>query len=557
MTPSYNSKTSNFKKILKTEDNSSHKIAKKNIQDLQPGDFYKGIVKILRKVKPGPLILSVYDGSGTIDAIGRDSLFDQPSADKHGIKTYNLGNIQIKDSRKKTNSPQNSEKVETLTENDILVDDVVEISGKVNVHKDHLEIEMDAISRAYMDFDALIQSRSKPLRDTFSIPSERYDSMKQMFLNIAQRIRFAINNNQPIVIRHHNDADGICAGLMVEKAIGNVMDRKDLPKKNRLYRSPNVTPFYDQIDLFRDISKFNKYTAQFGDKSPLIVILDTGSTPENVFALTILKNAQFDCVVVDHHNPGPLTMGKSAICELVQFHLNPYLKGWDSQTCGGMLAYELARFIDEELEDPIYPAVAAIGDRCDIPEVDLLIKNTDKQKEEITQMGKVLDYLAYHLKFDPGEGLYNKVFEDPSFVKLIFTEVQSLYKSRLNSMIPNFNTTQINNIWYTEINLENYTQRGKFPTSGRVLGLGHDHIVSEKSPEKVLTIGYFGDGIILRSTHPVLPVPDLLHKLQTKFPSANIDGGGHENAGSIKFIASFSQNILQFIKDELKQSLTK
>lgn len=553
MSPKQYQKQPNIKKIINSNDSSRNKNIKKQIRDLQSGDYYKGTVKILRKVKPGPLILSVFDGSGKIDAIAHNRLFDEMKRSASGITTYDFGNIKIKDSRKKKIPSQSSNSSKFLTEDDIHVDDVFEIQGKVSVHKNKLEIELDSLKEATMDFNALINNQSEPLRNTFSIKSERYEAMKLVFLRIAQRIRHAIIDDQPIVIRHHNDADGICAGLSIEQAVLNVMESRDLPSKNRIYRSPNITPFFDQIDLFRDISKFTRYSKQFGDKSPLLLLLDTGSTPENHFALQVLQSFKFECIIVDHHNPGTIKDGKSMVCDLIEFHLNPYLFGYDSQTCGGMLCYELARFIDEEYDQPIYPAVAALGDRCDIPEVELLISQSKKSREELFQMALVLDYLAFHYKFDPGEGVYEKVFTDLNISNIIGTKVKSLFAAKLESIIPHIKSEDINGVCFTIIDLEKFTQRGKYPTSGKVLGMAHDHIVSKNDTQPVFTVGYFGNGIIIRASQPVLPIPILLEKMEKKLPNANVEGGGHEQAGSIKFISAFEENVINFTRAQLQK----
>jgi RecJ-like exonuclease len=242
------------------------------------------------------------------------------------------------------------------------------------------------------------------------------------------------------------------------------------------------------------------------------------------------------------------------VCDLIEFHLNPYLFGYDSQTCGGMLCYELARFIDEEYDQPIYPAVAALGDRCDIPEVDLLISQSQKSKEDLFQMAMVLDYLAFHYKFDPGEGVYEKVFTDSNILNIIGSKVKSLFAAKLESIIPHIKSEDINGICFTIIELENFTQRGKYPTSGKVLGMAHDYIVSQKDSQPIFTVGYFGDGIVIRASKPVLPIPTLLEKMEKELPNANVEGGGHEQAGSIKFISAFGEEVLNFIKEQLQKS---
>ncbi len=550
-------KEDTIREILDSDSNSSGsgRRVKNTIQTLKSGDYYKGPVKILRKVKPGPLILSISDGTGNIDAIARDRIFQHSKSKSYdkNTKTYSVGNIQIKDSRKKKNKKKKKDLNRKLQIDEIEVDDVVKIFGKAKMHRNELEIKIKSIRKSQVSFDELLLERSKPKREDFSIESERYNSMKNRFSQIAQRIRMAIIEEQPILLRHHNDADGICAGLAVEEAIENVMDRKDLSPKNRIYRKPNLSPFYDEIDLFRDISKFNKYTEHFGDKSPLIVLLDTGSTPENKFALKVLNTFDFECIVVDHHNPGEIKDGKSVICEYLSNHLNPYLFGWDSQTCGGMLCYELARFIDETYELPPLPAVAALADRCDIDEVDRYVENSGLKRERLIDMGRVFDYMAHKLKFREGVGLYSRVFTNSELVDLVSIKVDSLFQKTLEGILPSISSNSFDSLTYTEINLDEFTRRGQYPTAGKVLGLLHDHIAEEHQEMKTFSIGYFSDGIIIRATHSILPVPDLLEMLQEKYPEACVEGGGHEQAGSLKYLPAFDEKIRQFVQDELKK----
>jgi hypothetical protein len=63
--------------------------------------IFKGVVKILRVVKPGPIIMNVFDGTGTIEAIAHDKIFRQKKKAPEVGKVYDFGNLTIKDNRKK------------------------------------------------------------------------------------------------------------------------------------------------------------------------------------------------------------------------------------------------------------------------------------------------------------------------------------------------------------------------------------------------------------------------------------------------------------------------
>ena len=118
-----------------------------------------------------------------------------------------------------------------------------------------------------------------------------------------------------------------------------------------------------------------------GQKLPLIVLLDNGSTEEDIVALMQAKIYDIEVVVIDHHSPGELITKDErggeiygatvAVDEYVDTHVNPYLVGGDSQLTAGALATEVAHIINPSVKDVIkhLPAVAALGDRAECGEV--------------------------------------------------------------------------------------------------------------------------------------------------------------------------------------------
>ena len=485
----------------------------KNIDQLKSGDFFDNTVKIVRKAKPGPVIFLITDGHGNIDAVTKESEFNE--------------------------------------------EDIVRVIGPVSERAGRLQIEISRIEKSNEDFikkyEKIIDEKSMPKRIGFSIESKRYELMKKRFLEIAKRIRKAVFENQPIIIRHHNDSDGISAGLSIEMALKNVMERSGINHEYNLYRSPSKAPYYETGDVFRDIVMSNRLTNGHGQKKPLIIMLDNGSTPEDLFGFKTLKILEHEAIVIDHHNPVIIKDGKTTVCPYISYHLNPYLFGLDSQTSAGMMAYELARFIDEEFNNPIIPAVAAISDRCVIPETDSYIKNSGLSKDELTRIGIAIDFIAYHMKFDPGKGLFEELYKRPEFVEIINAEVKEGVETQLQSTLPYLKTQDVSGIIFSHIDLEKYTLRFTYPTPGKVLGMIHDTVAEGKEHMPVITIGYLSDMIIIRATKPVLPIQKIIEILQKDIPQANVDGGGHEMAGTIKFVPAHLDTIIEKIKEELKK----
>jgi archaea-specific RecJ-like exonuclease len=476
---------------------------------LNDGDYFKGTVKILRKAKPGPVVFSVTDGTKIVDAVTKDSDFNS--------------------------------------------DEVVYLRGKASKRQDTLQIEIDEIKVSDADFSKIIDEKSNPTNTKFSMESKRYEKLRPKFIEIAKRLRKAIFEGQPILIRHHCDADGITAGIIIEKALTNQMKKTGVNPEYVLYRSPSKAPFYEATDMFRDL-ELGERLKGFGQKIPLIMVIDNGSTPEDSFSLKTLQILGYECIVVDHHNPVVFVNDelKTSVCDYLSYHLNPYMAGYDSKTCAAMLCYELARFIDEDFNNPVMPAVAAIADRCDIEEANKYIEESKLTKEELTKIGIAIDFTAYHLRFDSGRGIYEEIYKNKDFVNALNIQVKKGVETQLQSTLPHVKTQEIEGVIFSHIDLEKYTLRFTYPTAGKVTGMIHDVIAVGKEHIPVITIGHTSDMIILRATKPVLPIDNIIKHLQKILPQANVDGGGHECAGTIKFVSAHLDTIVAFIKEQIR-----
>ena len=257
-------------------------------------------------------------------------------------------------------------------------------------------------------------------------------------------------------------------------------------------------------------------------------------------------------MVIDHHNPVVLNNGITSVDGYLSHHLNPYKLGLDSKTSAGQLCYEIGRFVYEKFDEPIIPAVAGISDRCDIPETDRYIEKTGMSREELGKIGTAIDYISYQLKHDAGKGVYEQLYLNNDFVQLINAEVSKGFESQLQSTLPYLRTQEINGIVFSTIDVEKYTMRFTYPAPGSVISRVHEITAAEFPNSPVLTLGYMSDMIIIRANKPVLPVGTILEKLKEKFPNANVDGGGHEMAGTIRFVTAHRDNLLEEIKSMVK-----
>jgi RecJ-like exonuclease len=395
----------------------------------------------------------------------------------------------------------------------------------------------------------------------------------------AKKIRRAILDGRSILVRHHADADGICAGVAMEKALIPLINDIN-PSNDAQYhyfkRSPSKAPFYELEDVVKDLSFALEDRERHGQKLPLIVLLDNGSTEEDIVALMQTEIYDIEVVVIDHHFPGELItkeikdgdiVGATvAVDEYVDTHVNPYLVGGDSQLTAGALASEVAHIINPEIGDVIkhLPGIAALGDHAQSGEVHQYIELAAEKgfnKDDLLKIAECVDFEAYFLRFMNGRGIMDTILavdnldKHEKMINALYKEYQRRVDTQLKATIPNIKKKKLaNGIYFNIIDVEKFAHKFTFPAPGKTCGFVHDKIVKEIGEDQaIVTLGHGPDFGVIRATDAVnelfgFNVNNIVTQLASKIPSAGIDGGGHECAGSIKYIEGLSEEVLsQFV----------
>ncbi|MHA1968663.1 MAG: DHH family phosphoesterase [Candidatus Hodarchaeales archaeon] len=445
------------------------------------------------------------------------------------------------------------------------------VIGQYNVHRGTEQIEIadifiveEAYANAFIrKMDELLDSRSQPEDIKFLIQSEFLEMLKSKFISIAKRLRRALLEMQPIVIRHHNDCDGISAGIALEVALRDLWvlthgSSDDDQLRHIVKRTVNKPPFYDPLDAVRDLNFALEDQARFGDKIPLIVMLDTGSSEESIFSYKLLKTYDIEVMVVDHHFPA------SIVQETIETHLNVYYAGGDYNICGGMMGVELARFVNPNVTDTIkhLPAIAGMGDRVEGPEFDQYLAIAEREGYSanfLTDIAIAVDYQAYFLKFSPGRfllsdllGISGKQEKQIKFVNLLSQEAKALLENQLQISLEYVEQDVLaNGIQLAILDVENYASRFDYPPPGKITGSLFDNLAKKDEKSSLVTIGLGPDFAIFRSQNVKLGFPNLVKSCAKRLSHAGVEGGGHEIVGSMKFIAGARDEMIELIKELL------
>ena len=462
------------------------------------------------------------------------------------------------------------------------IDDFVEILGEVSLHSGKIQIEseniekLDDSEKAELEklITEAIDKKAEPKDTSVMVEeSEILQKLRPKLALAAKTIRRAILDGRSILVRHHADADGICAGIAVEQAVIPLLreESNDADAEWHFFkRSPSKAPFYELEDVVKDLSFALEDAERHGQKLPLLVLLDNGSTEEDVAALRHSKVYGIESIVVDHHYPGEVENGRALIDNYVDIHVNPYLVDGDSQLTAGALAVELAGMINPDVRPEIrhFPGIAAVGDHAECMEVDRYLEIAEEEgysREDLDKVATCVDFEAYFLRFMNGRGVMNTILglEDKErqeeLLDVLMSESDKRVETQLKAAMPNVETTYFDNgIQFNRLDVEKYAHKFTYPAPGKTTGYVHDKLVQEKSEdEPIMTLANGPDFAVLRATEVIkneyeFNLNNVITKIQEEIPQAGADGGGHEVAGSLKFVEGLQEEVLELFIEEVK-----
>ncbi|MBT7927572.1 hypothetical protein HN695_04500, partial [Candidatus Woesearchaeota archaeon] len=138
----------------------------------------------------------------------------------------------------------------------------------------------------------------------FMIKSEILNKLQPRINKVVSLIKQAIESKRPIWIRHHNDTDGYCAAIALERAILPLIHARQTKERDVFYhysRLPSKAPYYDYADATKDVTNFMNRVTKFEAKPPMIIICDNGSSEQDIKAIKKVKIYGAKVIVIDHH----------------------------------------------------------------------------------------------------------------------------------------------------------------------------------------------------------------------------------------------------------------
>ncbi|NUB92410.1 RecJ like exonuclease [Haloterrigena sp. SYSU A558-1] len=453
------------------------------------------------------------------------------------------------------------------------VGDVVRVTGTPERREGSIQIEVDGLSKlegadaedARERLEDALEERAEPHDVEPLIDWPAFEKLRPNLREVAKLLRRTVLEGRPIRVRHHADGDGMCAAVPVqialERFIADVHEDENAPR-HLIKRLPAKAPFYEMEDATRDLNFALEDREKHGQQLPLLLMLDNGSTAEDVPAYETLAHYDIPIAVVDHHHPDP-----DAVEDLLDAHVNPYLHDEDYRITTGMCCVELARMIYPDLGDELrhVPAVAGLSDRSKADAMDDYLELASEEgydEERLQDLSEALDYAAFWLRYNSGDQLIQDLLQIDSADEDRHRELVSFFADRareevdeqLEAAMPHLEHEELDNGAHLyRIDVENYAHRFTYPAPGKTTGEIHDRKI-EETGDPVITVGYGPDFAVLRSDGVRLDIPNMVSELEEEVPGGGVSGGGHLVVGSIKFVKGKREDVIDALVEKMEDA---
>lgn len=449
--------------------------------------------------------------------------------------------------------------------------DIVQVYGQAMQRNSQVQVEVGSLAvlegaeadEVRTRIEKALDERAEPPDIPLLVESEVMSLLRPQMREVAKTIRKAVFVSQPILLRHHADADGICSAVAIEQAVVSLIRESggDFDADYFLFkRAPSKAPFYEIEDVTRDLDFATKDLARYGQKMPLVLLTDNGSTEEDEPAMKQARVFELTLVVVDHHHPD------AVIDQYLAAHVNPYHVGGDYGITAGMLGTEVARLINPAVGDAIrhLPAVAGVGDRSEAPErqryLDLV--GDRYSEDDCKKMALALDYEQFWLRFNDGREIVKEILDladdherHERFVDLLVESANGMIAEQLEATMPHVQERVLENGAHLfTLDVEIHAHKFTFPPPGKTSGEVHDRLCKANPGVPVVTIGFGPDFAVLRARGVLMNIPRMVRELRSEITGGGVSGGGHLVVGSIKFVEGMREEVLEGLIAKIAQA---
>ncbi len=402
------------------------------------------------------------------------------------------------------------EKIVFKSDENILKGDELTISGKISAFFP-LHVEISEIKTA----EGLYENILGKIEDSIEIhgffnENEVTGSLKDRFHSIAKRLKSASELNRAVLLRFHNDADGIAGAF----AINEVIKSKSVQQNSAIY---------SQRDVVGDLSYI------YHEWKPLVVFLDFASNQKSARALELLRAGGAEIIVIDHHPIDKET------AKIPHFLVSPWLLDIKipSRYTAGYLASEISHILGADTEK--YARIACAGDKSEVV----------NPGEDDIKTALVLDYLATNTSYGNNMAFYKEVLRKQELFSSIYLQAKESIESSADKAYKTIKKREKDGFSIYIFSLAGVIIPGEFPNRSKVTTAVFDKV---KTNDPTIVIGYSDGTLILRANREAvekgLDFSETISKISENFADIVFGGGGHSTAAAMRVKPDYEQTII-------------
>ena len=403
---------------------------------------------------------------------------------------------------------------------EIEADDIVRLDGEVRVRRDEIQVETESLVKLEDEALAAVESRMDQALDDRASPENVdpladdpvVDAVADDIVAVATRIRRAVIESRPIVVRHDATTDGYVAGAAIERAVLPLVEEEHAAADAVYHyfdRRPLEDGVYDMNDATKDVTRMLGDRNRHDEKLPLFVFAAAGSTAASLDGLELLDIYDAPRVVLDGQAPDDVIAEE--IDSLVTL---------DDRTATTIAATVAAAVNDDVREDVTHlPAVSYWAETPDVYTEIAANVGVDEAAAERLRQAIALEafYQSYEdkrqlvidLLFEKRTGLAAQVSEQ--FVTKLEAE--------LDTARPNLDDRTVDGTTVTVLDTEAYTHKYDFPPTRLLL----DEL--SRRLDSTAIVGLGTDELHIRSTTD-LDLDAIVDSVSAAVPNAGVSDPG-------------------------------
>ncbi|VVB67045.1 Uncharacterised protein [Candidatus Norongarragalina meridionalis] len=353
------------------------------------------------------------------------------------------------------------------------------------------------------------------------------------FASCATFIKKALLDMTPIIMRWHDDCDGVSSALLLDTAITNFIKQNRIPYTRGMFVKKQAdSAIYDDYAARQDADESLAFP-----KKPLLILLDHGANGESMHAVKNLKQSGFQILIIDHHPPSSEAKG------VVDFFLSPFtVEGGGSSHTAGLLSFEVASCFG-----PADERLARWSLQSDHSE----FRGTVEDKEPV-----VIDYLAISEKHSTLDD-YRRLLSSPPSVMFTHRKALTAVENALKAAEINAREVKIADGVSMALFRLDFLRKGAYPSKGKVINAFQR---KHEEGKALVSVGYDDSNALFRVSEQAhergFKANELIAELKAEMPHAVESGGGHERAASARFKAEFSESVMNAIIELAKKRLS-